>query len=282
MGKCSLKKILIKMRVVVYTLAFLLIFINVNTYTYADVSGSDTGVTSMSMKFTDSNMENTLGYVSGYVPVLNVTMGSQLNSYFFQVLDCNGNIIYNSLFQGQILAVEEQYPLTIRIVPSPSAGTWYMNVKITFKEEAQALDEVLNKMDTLSSKLDELREKLKGIHDTLSDTLNTLNSLNDFLSNPVYLENGMNDLKNSVDNLSSKSIVNDSGSTQSKLNDLSSSGGADSDFNIPFDYMGIKINCLDFSAILNYLSSIRSLLVATIWIEFAVFCIRIIVPKFKV
>lgn len=280
MGKCSVKKILIKMRVVFITLAFLLISV-INTVAYADVSGSDTGVTSMNMKFTDSNRENTLGYVSGYVPVLNVTMGSQLDSYFFQVLDCNGNIIYNSLFQGQILAVSEQYPLTVRIVPTPSADTWYMNVKITFKEEAQALDEVLSKMDTLASKLDELREKLKGIQDTLSDTLNTLNSLNDFLSNPAYLEKGMNDLNNSVNNLSNKSIVSDVGSTQGKLSNLSA-GGGDSDFVIPFDYAGIKINCLDFSAILNYLSSIRSLLVAMIWIEFAVFCIRIIVPKFKV
>lgn len=281
MGKCSIKK-LTKLRVVFLTLAFLLIlYTNNYNFAYADVSGSTTGVTSMNMKFTDSVREGQLGYVSGYIPVLNVTMGSQLDSYYFVVEDCNGNTIYNSLFQGQILAEESQYPLTIRIVPTPSADTWYMNVKITFKEEAEALDEVITKMDTLASKLDELREKLKSIQDTLSNTLNTLNHLDDFLSNPAYLELGMNDLKNSVDNLSSKNIVNDAGSTQSKLNDLSS-GGGDSDFNIPFDYMGIKINCLDFSAILNYLSSIRSLLVATIWIEFAVFCIRIIVPKFKV
>lgn len=279
MGKCSVKKILIKMRVVFITLAFLLILIDTNAY--ADVSGSSTGVTSMNMKFSFSKRENTLGYTSGYIPVLNVSMGSQLNSYFFQVLDCNGNVLYHSLFQGQILADESQYPLTIRIVPTPSADTWYMNCKITFVEQAQALDEVISKMDTLASKLDELREKLKGIQDTLSDTLNTLNSLNDFLSNPAYLEKGMNDLNNSVNNLSNKSIVSDVGSTQGKLSNLSA-GGGDSDFVIPFDYAGIKINCLDFSAILNYLSSIRSLLVAMIWIEFAVFCIRIIVPKFKV
>lgn len=279
MGKCCLVKILIKLRVVFITLAFLLIFFDIKAY--ADVSGSSTGVTSMNMKFTDSKRENTLGYTSGYIPVLNVSMGSQLNSYFFQVLDCNGNVLYHSLFQGQILADESQYPLTIRIVPTPSADTWYMNCKITFVEQAQALDEVISKMDTLASKLDELREKLKGIQDTLSDTLNTLNSLNDFLSNPAYLEKGMNDLNNSVNNLSNKSIVSDVGSTQGKLSNLSA-GGGDSDFVIPFDYAGIKINCLDFSAILNYLSSIRSLLVAMIWIEFAVFCIRIIVPKFKV
>lgn len=288
MDECSIIKCLKKRRVIVSILVFFqtLIFLTSildlfsPSVVYADVSGSNTGVTSMNIKFNDKHTEATLGYTMGYVPVLNVTMGSQLSSYDFTILDCNGNVLVKSIFQGELPTESSRYPLTIRINPISSAPTWYMNVKITFKEEAQALDEVISKMDMLSDKLDKLKEKLQSIFDTLASMRSTLESLNDFLSNPAYLNSGLDELNNSINNLSNKRVINNS-SNASNLQNLNASGGSDG-FSCFFDYMGIHIQLLDFSAISSQLGAIRALLTAMLWIEFAVFCIRIVLPHFKV
>lgn len=264
LAKCNIR--LLKMRVNIFLLAFLLILcIPVKVF----------ALDTQNIIFSSGHTENVIGYYTGMVPNLNVTFKTGVTSFNLVIYDKDGNCVDPSFFQGQLPVDKNLYPLTIKCNATEYESNWSIRCSIEYKPIEQALEEY-------TSRLDKLAELLKNLKDKLADISNTLNSMNDFLSNPKYLDDGFKDLENSVMNLTNTNPVADAGNTANMFkNGLTGTGGSAS-FEAFYDYMGIKINVLDFTAIKPYLGTARNIMKAMLWIEFAIFCLRIVVPKFKV
>lgn len=225
--------------------------------------------------FSSDHKENIVGYYDGKVPSLNVTLKNGVTSFNLVVYDKNNNVINPSFFQGELPVDKNLYPLKIVCNPQQYESNWSIRCSVTYKDIADDLEEKLKKMDKMIKLLNELKDKLAEMN-------NTLSSLNDFLSNPKYLEEGLQDLEDSVMALTQLNPVADAGNTANMFKGGLTGTSGNANFEAMFDYMGIKVNLMNFSAIASCLGSIRNLLKAMIWIEFAVFCLKIVVPKFKV
>lgn len=263
--KCSQNK-----RVLFYILAFLITFIIVQFHSFS-VSALDT----QNIIFSEDHRENVIAYVSDKVPSLSITMKTGVTSFNMIVYDRNGNVLEPSFFQGKLPVDEALYPIKIVCSPQEYESNWSVRCSVTYQDVDKALEEYLSRMDRMT-------ELLKNLKDKMSEMQGLLNSMNDFLSNPKYLEDGLQDLEDSVMALTNANPVVDAGNTSNMFKGglTGTAGGTVGD--AMFDYMGIKVNLLNFSAIEGSLATIRNLLKAIIWIEFAVFCLKIVVPKFKV
>lgn len=271
----------IKLKKVQAIILLLVLFLNLNPCIAM-------GLESQNFSFSASYTEKIIGYQEGKTPSIEIGMTSGATAVF-NVYDKDDNLIRSGFFQGQIIATEKQYPIKLKYVGSSSGSNWSVKVSITYLASSSSNNVDLSKIESILGKTDldlinglsTLTMLLDMLNQKLQLTLNYLDKINDFLSNPKYLEDGANDLKNSVDNLTNKKIVSDAGSTASTLNGLNGSGSSGG-FEIPLEIGGQKFNALDFSALEEQLKTIRNLMSAIMWIEFAVFCIKVVVPKFKV
>lgn len=191
-----------------------------------------------------------------------------IDSVVFDVYDVNGNKIQSGT-NGSIRMDKNYFPIKF-VARTQSTGDWRVTISIT---------KTVGQKD-YSGVLSGISDKLSGISDLLDSILSKLKDIDDYLSNPKYLENGLNDLKESTERLEnyrpvSSNVVSGVGS----LGSISSGGGLS--FNVEI-LPGYTINALDLSQFSGIISSIRMLMTSILWIELAMFFIRIFVPKLKV
>ena len=252
----------------VQVISLLVLFLNINVFKVF-------ALTTQNLYFYKDVMENNISSYTGKVPNFVISSTSGISSISFDILDKNNNVVKSGFYQGELPSDDSIYPLKVVAKPVVTNSNWNIRVSVTY-EDSTDLSGIEGLLKSMGNLLDSIKNKL-------NDILNSLKQIDDYLSNPARLDHGLNDLKNSVDNLS-KNPVSDVASTQNTLSSIgvgSSSGGGGT-FNIPVTIGGQTFNALDFSALNGHLKTIRALMSAILWIEFSVFCIKIVVPKFKV
>jgi hypothetical protein len=244
----------------------LVLFLNIPLHAYA--------LDDQIITFSKNREEQTIGFINGSLGSVSVSRTTGTSSFNFDIYDCNDNLIKSGFFQGQLPKDEKLYPLRIKINANAS-DDYMVECKITYVADTGNIENLIKMLDgDLLKKLDELKQKLDGI-------LEDLRKINDYLSNPAYLNKGVDDMKNAVNHLS-KNPVSDVNSTASTLGGLTGGSGGSGDFEIPLEIGGQKFNAFNVDALSGQLELIKGLMKSIIWIEFAVFCIRVVVPKFKV
>lgn len=253
----------------------LLVFFSILTHSrYANA------ITDGSMIFDENRTEQTISYVDKNIGTLALVRNSGIASYNFDIYDFQGNLVKMGFFEGELPKDKMLYPLTFKINANTTENHFFLQVKVVYTEDNSALDNIADLIkaldDDLLNKLDQLKSKLDGIATKLAE-------INDYLSNPAYLQVGLDNMDKAIDKVTTNPLV-DMGSAVTTLGGISGSsgGGGSSGFEIPLKIGDTSFNAFDISALGSQLSIIRDLMKAIIWIEFAVFCIRVVVPKFKV
>jgi hypothetical protein len=202
-----------------------------------------------------------------------------MDSVAFDVYDCKGNKIHSGT-NGSIRMDKNYFPIKF-VARTNSTSDWRVTISITKTGGGGSQKDYSGILGKISDKLSGILDKLSGISDLLDSIFKKLKDIDDFLSNPKHLQKGMDDLKNSYENLENYSPV--SSSVVSGIGSLGSggSGGGGLSFNVEI-IPGYTINALDLSQLSGLISTIRKLMTAILWIELAMFFIRIFVPKLKV
>lgn len=254
----------------------LVFFLNIPLNAYA--------LDAQTVTFTQNFEEQTIGYQEGSVPSITVTRTTGTSSFNFDIYDCNDNLVKEGFFQGQLPKLDEDlYPFRIKINAHYS-DSYMVECKISYGSDTGEIEDLIKLLDGhLMDKLDQLKAKLQELKNVLDGILSDFEKLNDYLSNPAYLNNGVNDVKNAVNHLS-KNPVSDAGQTAGTLSGLNGTGGSSGDFEVPLQIPGtsINVNAFNIDALSSQLGLIKNIMKSIIWIEFAVFCIRVVVPKFKI
>lgn len=224
--------------------------------------------------FTKSNTSNTIGYMPNKQGIFVISMTTGVSSVYFDILDKNGNVVKGGVYQTDLPLNENLYPLTIKVNASTIVDDNFMVRSYIEYSDIDNTGAILDGLDTLGNKLDSIKDKIQGVLDKLYE-------LNDFLSNPAYLQSGIDNLENSINNI--KTPISDTQHSQEALSGLGTNlSGGEFSFKVPLTIGGQTYNAFDLSAFSSQLNVINSIMISILWIEFAVFCIRIVVPKFKV
>ena len=226
------------------------------------------------LTFTQDVKKHTLGYMGEdtiYI-TLESTVGSVVNRSIV-VKNKSGNIVLLG-YDNSINLKVDQYPLTIEF--DGNTKDYYVRFKVSTEKDKNDSNNSDNSNTGSSGK--DYSSFLDRITGLLEDIKSGVNKIVDYMTNTQQLQNSIDNLKNSIDNLNNKFIPN-----SSITGGLGTLGSSSADFSgLEVDLGFTKINALDLSAMNGILQEIRILMKAIIWVEFAMFCIKIVVPKFKV
>ena len=180
-------------------------------------------------------------------------------------------------YDNSINLKSDQYPLTVEF--DGNTKDYYVRFKVSTEKNKNDNDNSNNNdHNNTGSSGKDYSSFLDRIIDLLENIKNGVNKIVDYMTNTQQLQNSIDNLKNSIDNLNNKFIPN-----SSVTGGLGTLGSTSTDFTgLEVDLGFTKINALDLSAMNGILQEIRILMKAIIWVEFAMFCIKIVVPKFKV
>ena len=226
------------------------------------------------LTFTQDVKKHTVGYMGEdtiYITLESI-VGSVVNRSIV-VKNKTGNIVLLG-YDNSVNLSADQYPLTVEF--DGNTKDYYVRFKVSTEKDKSDSDNS-NSNNTGSSGKDysSFLDRITGL---LEDIKSGVNKIVDYMTNTQQLQNSIDNLKNSIDNLNNKFIPN--GSVTGGLGTL---GSTSTDFSgVEVDLGFTKINALDLSAMNGILQEIRILMQAIIWVEFAMFCIKIVVPKFKV
>lgn len=181
------------------------------------------------------------------------------NSTAFDVYDCKGNKIQSGS-SGSIRMDKNYFPIKF-VARTDSVGDWRVTVsisKVGGDEKGSGGG--------------------KDYTDILNQILEQLKKLNDFLSNKKYLEDGVGAVQDSMEKLENYSPVKQN---IGSLGSLGSSSSSLPKFDINFGKIG-TFNVFDLSKFADEISMIKKIMTAILWIELAMFFVRIFMPKLKV
>ena len=227
------------------------------------------------LTFTQDVKKHTIGYMGEdtiYITLESI-VGSVVNRSIV-VKNKDGNLIILG-YDNSVNLKADQYPLSIEF--DGNTKDYYVRFKVSTEKDKSDSDNSNNNSNNSSGGKDysSFLDRITGL---LEDIKNGVNKIVDYMTNTQQLQNSIDNLKNSIDNLNNKFMPN-----SSITGGLGTLGSTSADFSgLEVDLGFTKINALDLSAMSGILQEIRILMKAIIWVEFAMFCIKIVVPKFKV
>lgn len=229
------------------------------------------------LTFTQDVKKHTIGYMGEdtiYITLESI-VGSVVNRSII-VKNKSGNLIILG-YDNSVNLKADQYPLSVEF--DGNTKDYYVRFKVsTEKDSKNDSDNSDNNNNNTGSSGKDYSNFLDKIIGLLEDIQTGVNKIVDYMVNTQQLQNSIDNLKNSIDNLNNKFMPNSSVS-----GGLGTLGSSSADFSgVEVDLGFTKINALDLSAMGGILQEIRVLMQAIIWVEFAMFCIKIVVPKFKV
>ena len=276
------KNIMLKKNMRIFRIFFLTLVLNFtfNIFAYASSSSST------KLIFNSSNLIRTLSYMGSDNISLELELVSgNVENRTIKILDKNKNVIQSFWGNRTFNIKEELYPLTF-VLENQNSKNFEVRYKISTSSSSSNngildfLSELKGSFEDLLSKLINLLDDLlNAIIDRLNTIIDKLNYLIDYLTNVDYLKNSIDNLKDSIDNLNNKFTPNSS--VIGSLDSLGSSTESLDTISLSFPGIG-TFTVFDLSYFSSIIKIIRDLLSAIMWVEFAVFCIRIVVPKFKV
>lgn len=274
------KNITLKNNMRIFRIFFLILVLNftVNIVAYAS--------SSTNLIFNSSNLSRALSYMgSDNISLELELVTGNVENRTVKILDKNKNVIESFWGNRTFNIKKELYPLTF-VLENQTSTNFEVRYKISTSSSSSD-NKILDFLSGLKGSVEDLLNKLINLLDNLLniiiDKLNTIidkfNYLIDYLTNVEYLKNSIDNLKNSIDNLNNK--FTPSNSVISNLNSLGSATDSLDTISVSFPGLG-TFTVFDLSYFSSIIKIIRDLLSAIMWIEFAIFCIRIVVPKFKV
>lgn len=274
------KDIMLKKNMRIFRIFFLTLVLNFTFNIFAYASSST------KLIFNSSNLIRTLSYMGSDNISLELELVSgNVENRTIKILDKNKNVIQSFWGNRTFNIKEELYPLTF-VLENQTSKNFEVRYKISTSSSSSNngildfLSELKGSFEDLLSKLINLLDDLlNAIIDRLNTIIDKLNYLIDYLTNVEYLKNSIDNLKDSIDNLNNK--FTPSNSVISNLNNLGSATDSLDTISVSFPGLG-TFTVFDLSYFSSIIKIIRDLLSAIMWIEFAIFCIRIVVPKFKV
>lgn len=274
------KNIMLKKNMRIFRIFFLTLVLNFTFNIFAYASSST------KLIFNSSNLIRTLSYMGSDNISLELELVSgNVENRTIKILDKNKNVIQSFWGNRTFNIKEELYPLTF-VLENQTSKNFEVRYKISTSSSSSDnkildfLSELKGSFEDLLSKLINLLDDLlNAIIDRLNTIIDKLNYLIDYLTNVEYLKNSIDNLKDSIDNLNNK--FTPSNSVISNLNNLGSATDSLDTISVSFPGLG-TFTVFDLSYFSSIIKIIRDLLSAIMWIEFAIFCIRIVVPKFKV
>ena len=288
------KNITLKNNMRIFRIFFLILVLNF-TFNIVAYASSSTNLI-----FNSSNLSRTLSYMGSDNISLELELASgNVENRTIKILDKNKNIIDTFWGNRTFNIKKDLYPLTF-VLENQTSKNFEVRYKISTSSSSSSssdnkildflsglkgsvedlLNKLINLLDNLLSKLINLLDNLLNIIiDKFNTIIDKFNYLIDYLTNVEYLKNSIDNLKNSIDNLNNK--FTPSNSVISNLNSLGSATDSLDTISVNFPGLG-TFNVFDLSYFSSIIKIIRDLLSAIMWIEFAIFCIRIVVPKFKV
>lgn len=267
-NKTMVSKCLKRKKHAIFCMFFLIINLCFNIFS-VNAQASSTILT-----FTQDVKKHQIGYMGEdtiYITLESI-VGSVVNRSIV-VKNNSGNIIIMG-YDNSINLKSDQYPLTVEF--DGNTKDYYVRFKVsTEKDKSDSDNSNSNNTGSTGKDYSSFLDRITGL---LEDIKSGVNKIVDYMTNTQQLQNSIDNLKNSIDNLNNKFIPN--GSVTGGLGTL---GSTSTDFSgVEVDLGFTKINALDLSAMNGILQEIRILMKAIIWVEFAMFCIKIVVPKFKV
>lgn len=274
------KNIMLKKNMRIFRIFFLTLVLNFTFNIFAYASSST------KLIFNSSNLIRTLSYMGSDNISLELELVSgNVENRTIKILDKNKNVIQSFWGNRNFNIKEELYPLTF-VLENQTSKNFEVRYKISTSSSSSNngildfLSELKGSFEDLLSKLINLLDDLlNAIIDRLNTIIDKLNYLIDYLTNVDYLKNSIDNLKDSIDNLNNKFTPNSS--VIGSLDSLGSSTESLDTISLSFPGIG-TFTVFDLSYFSSIIKIIRDLLSAIMWVEFAVFCIRIVVPKFKV
>lgn len=253
---------------------FCMFFLIINLF--LNIFSVDAHASSTILTFTQDVKKHTIGYMGEdtiYITLESI-VGSVVNRSI--VIKNNvGNVIIMG-YDNSINLQADQYPLSVEF--NGNTKDYYVRFKVSTEKDKNDSDNSDNNNNNTGSSGKDYSSFLDRIIDLLENIKNGVNKIVDYMTNTQQLQNSIDNLKNSIDNLNNKFMPNNS-----ITGGLGTLGSSSSDFSgLEVDLGFTKINALDLSAMNGILQEIRILMKAIIWVEFAMFCIKIVVPKFKV
>lgn len=267
-NKTMVSKCLKRKKHAIFCMFFLIINLCFNIFS-VNAQASSTILT-----FTQDVKKHQIGYMGEdtiYITLESI-VGSVVNRSIV-VKNNSGNIIIMG-YDNSINLKSDQYPLTVEF--DGNTKDYYVRFKVsTEKDKSDSDNSNSNNTGSTGKDYSSFLDRITGL---LEDIKSGVNKIVDYMTNTQQLQNSIDNLKNSIDNLNNKFIPN-----SSVTGGLGSLGSSSADFSgVEVDLGFTKINALDLSAMNNILQEVRILMKAIIWVEFAMFCIKIVVPKFKV
>ena len=285
------KNITLKNNMRIFRIFFLILVLNF-TFNIVAYASSSTNLI-----FNSSNLNRALSYMgSDNISLELELVTGNVENRTVKILDKNKNVIESFWGNRTFNIKKELYPLTF-VLENQTSTNFEVRYKISTSSSSSdnkildflsglkgsvedLLNKLINLLDNLLSKLINLLDNLLNIIiDKLNTIIDKFNYLIDYLTNVEYLKNSIDNLKNSIDNLNNK--FTPSNSVISNLNSLGSATDSLDTISVNFPGLG-TFTVFDLSYFSSIIKIIRDLLSAIMWIEFAIFCIRIVVPKFKV
>lgn len=274
------KNIMLKKNMRIFRIFFLTLVLNFTFNIFAYASSST------KLIFNSSNLIRTLSYMGSDNISLELELVSgNVENRTIKILDKNKNVIQSFWGNRNFNIKEELYPLTF-VLENQTSKNFEVRYKISTSSSSSNngildfLSELKGSFEDLLSKLINLLDDLlNAIIDRLNTIIDKLNYLIDYLTNVDYLKDSIDNLKDSIDNLNNKFTPNSS--VIGSLDSLGSSTESLDTISLSFPGIG-TFTVFDLSYFSSIIKIIRDLLSAIMWVEFAVFCIRIVVPKFKV
>ena len=267
------KNIMLKKNMRIFRIFFLTLVLNFtfNIFAYASSSSST------KLIFNSSNLIRTLSYMGSDNISLELELVSgNVENRTIKILDKNKNVIQSFWGNRTFNIKEELYPLTF-VLENQTSKNFEVRYKIS-TSSSSSNNGILDFLSELKL-INLLDDLLNAIIDRLNTIIDKLNYLIDYLTNVDYLKNSIDNLKDSIDNLNNKFTPNSS--VIGSLDSLGSSTESLDTISLSFPGIG-TFTVFDLSYFSSIIKIIRDLLSAIMWVEFAVFCIRIVVPKFKV
>ena len=274
------KNITLKNNMRIFRIFFLILVLNF-TFNIVAYASSSTNLI-----FNSSNLNRALSYMgSDNISLELELVTGNVENRTVKILDKNKNVIESFWGNRTFNIKKELYPLTF-VLENQTSTNFEVRYKISTSSSSSD-NKILDFLSGLKGSVEDLLNKLINLLDNLLniiiDKLNTIidkfNYLIDYLTNVEYLKNSIDNLKNSIDNLNNK--FTPSNSVISNLNSLGSATDSLDTISVNFPGLG-TFTVFDLSYFSSIIKIIRDLLSAIMWIEFAIFCIRIVVPKFKV
>lgn len=267
------KNITLKNNMRIFRIFFLILVLNF-TFNIVAYASSSTNLI-----FNSSNLNRALSYMgSDNISLELELVTGNVENRTVKILDKNKNVIESFWGNRTFNIKKELYPLTF-VLENQTSTNFEVRYKISTSSSSSD-NKILDFLSGLKGSVEDLLDNLLNIIiDKLNTIIDKFNYLIDYLTNVEYLKNSIDNLKNSIDNLNNK--FTPSNSVISNLNSLGSATDSLDTISVSFPGLG-TFTVFDLSYFSSIIKIIRDLLSAIMWIEFAIFCIRIVVPKFKV